>query len=42
MYVWFSLHHFPMPQYFLHLSKKLLHTIVISLHMKEKQSMYCF
>ena len=25
---------------FLHLSKKLLPTIVISLHMKEKQSMY--
>ena len=39
-YVWFWLHHFPTLQYFLHLSKKLLPTNVISLHMEEKQSIY--
>ena len=38
--MWFSLHHFPIPQYFLHQSKKLLAAIVISSHMEEKQSMY--
>ena len=30
MCVWFLLHHFPIPQYFLRPSKKLLPTIVIS------------
>ena len=35
--MWFLLHHFPIPQYFLHPSNKLLSTIVISLHMKEKR-----
>ena len=40
MYVWFSLHHFPIPQYFLCPSKKLLAAIVISSHMEVKQSMY--
>ena len=39
-YVWFSLRHFPIPQYFLHPSKKLLPAIVISTHMGGKQSMY--
>ena len=39
-YVWFSLHHFPIPQYFLLPSKKLLAAIVISLYMEEKQLMY--
>ena len=39
-YGWFALHHFPTPQYFLHLSKKLLPAVVISLRMEEKQSMY--
>ena len=39
-YVCFSLHHFPIPQHFLHPSKKLLPAIRISLHMEEKQSMY--
>ena len=38
--VWFSLHHFPIPQYFLHQSKKLLAAIVISSHIEEKQSTY--
>ena len=37
---WFSLHHFPIPQYFLLPSKKLLAAIVISLYMEEKQLMY--
>ena len=36
----FSLHDLPIPQYFLHPSKKLLPAIGISLHMEEKQSMY--
>ena len=36
----FSLHHFPIPQYFLRPSKKLLAAILISSHMGEKQSMY--
>ena len=36
-YVWFSLHHFLIPQYFLHPFKKLLPAIVISSHMEEKQ-----
>ena len=39
-YVWFSLHHFLIPQYFLHLFKKLLLAIVISSHMEEKQDQY--
>ena len=39
-YGWFSLHHFPTPQYFLHPSKKLLPAVVISLLMEEEQSMY--
>ena len=39
-FVWFSLHHFPIPQYFLHSSKELLASIVISSLMEEKQSMY--
>ena len=36
----FSLHDLPIPQYFLHPSKKLLPAIGISLHLAEKQSMY--
>ena len=39
-YVWFSLNRFPIPQYFLHPSKKLLPVIVISSHIEEKQSMH--
>ena len=39
-YVWFSLHHFPIPQYFLHPSKKLPAAIVISSRMEGKQSMH--
>ena len=39
-FAWFSLHHLPTPQYFLHASKKLLPAIVISLHIEENQSMY--
>ena len=34
-YVWFSLHHFPIPQYFLHPSRKLPAAIE-----EEKQLMY--
>ena len=41
-YVWFSLPHFPIQQYFLHPSQKLLPAIVISSHMEEKQPMYRF
>ena len=41
-YVWFWLHHFPTPRYFLHLSKKLLPANVINLHMEEKQSLISF
>ena len=37
---WFSLHHFPTPQYFTHPSKKLLPAIVISSYMEQKQPMY--
>ena len=37
-YVWFSLYHYPTPQYFLHPSKKLLTAIVISLHVEVKKS----
>ena len=40
MYVWFSPHDFPILQYFLRPSKKLLAAIVISSHMEVKQSMY--
>ena len=36
----FLLHLFPIPQYFLHMSKKLLPAIGISLLMEEIQSMY--
>ena len=35
IFVWFSLHYHPSPQYFLHPSKKLLPAIVISSHMEE-------
>ena len=35
----FGINHFPTPQYFLHLSKKLLPANVINLHMEEKQSL---
>ena len=35
-YGWFSLHHLPTPQYFLHPSKKLLPAFVVSLRMQEK------
>ena len=38
IYVWFSLHHFPIPQYFLYPSKKLLPAVAIRLHIEEKQS----
>ena len=40
MYVWVSLYHFPIPQYFLRPSPKLLAAIVISSRMEVKQSMY--
>ena len=40
MYVCVSLHHFPIPQYFLRPSPKLLAAIVISSRMEVKQSMY--
>ena len=36
--VWFLLNHHPTPQYFLHLSKKLLFTIVISSHMHGRKT----
>ena len=40
IFVWFSLHYHPSPQYFLHPSKKLLPAIVISSHMEEKRSVH--
>ena len=40
-YMWFLLCCFPTQQYFFHLSKKLPPAIVISMHMEEKQSMFC-
>ena len=41
-YAWFSLHHFPNPQYFTHPSKKLLPAIVISSYMEQKTTNVSF
>ena len=49
--MWFSLHRFPIPQFFLYPPEKLfparaiimalVPAIVLTSHMEEKQSMYC-